>query len=464
MAKKVVTAIFDIGKTNKKFFLFDEDYQEVFRNYQRFDEVADEDGHPTDDLPTIRRWAKELFDDILASKQYDVRAINFCTYGASLVHIDKHGQPLTPLYSYTKPLPSQYLDKFYHKHGGAKDISIATGSPAAGMLNSGLQLFWLKESDPQLYKRIKYSLHLPQYMSYLFTGLPVSDYTSLGCHTMLWDYSKGDYHDWVYAEGVDEKLAPVVSTNMSVNMNYMGNGIKVGVGIHDSSAALLPYLKGDSKPFALLSTGTWSVTLNPFSQDSDSSLDAGQDVLYYMRIDGQPVKASRLFLGNEYKLQIEELHVAYDKPYGYHRSVQFDEAIYGQVNQLANPCFRFKSLSNRETAPPATDLSVFRTFEHAYHRLMLELMELQVASSKVAVGQSDIRRFYIDGGFTDNDLFVKLVSYHFSHFKLRTGKSPLGSALGAAIVISDKEISKKFLKKKYGLQKHKPLILDVKNR
>ena len=43
--------------------------------------------------------------------------------------------------------------------------------------------------------------------------------------------------------------------------------------------------------------------------------------------------------------------------------------------------------------------------------------------------------------------------------KLRTTDSSLGSALGAAISISDKELNSKFLKKNYSLKKHVPFII-----
>ena len=41
--KQKVTAVFDIGKTNKKFFLFDKDFKEVHKEYIMFDEIVDED-------------------------------------------------------------------------------------------------------------------------------------------------------------------------------------------------------------------------------------------------------------------------------------------------------------------------------------------------------------------------------------------------------------------------------------
>ena len=57
-------------------------------------------------------------------------------------------------------------------------------------LNSGKQLYWLKYKRPEIFKKIKKTLHLPQYLSYVFTGEMYSEYTSIGCHTVLWDYQK----------------------------------------------------------------------------------------------------------------------------------------------------------------------------------------------------------------------------------------------------------------------------------
>ena len=41
MPKVPVTAVFDIGKTNKKFFLFDENLSEVYHSYTRLDPIPD---------------------------------------------------------------------------------------------------------------------------------------------------------------------------------------------------------------------------------------------------------------------------------------------------------------------------------------------------------------------------------------------------------------------------------------
>jgi len=461
MAKKKVTAVFDIGKTNKKFFLFDKRYQEVFREYTRLPEMLDEDGYPTEDIDALQKWIKDIFHSVLESEKYEVKAINFSTYGASLVHLDHKGNVLTPLYNYTKPIDKETTDKFYEKHGSELKIATETASPQSGMLNSGMQLFWLKEKQPEIFSKIKYSLHLPQYLSFLFTGIPVSEYTSIGCHTNLWDFDKEDYHNWVYEEGFEKLFGPIVPTSSSINTSYKGKKIKIGVGIHDSSSALLPYILSKKKPFLLLSTGTWSISLNPFNEESLSQKDIQNNCLNYLRIDGKRVKASRFFMGNEYRIQVEKLSKYYKKEYGYHRNVKFDQDLYLRLIEKPSIYFKFEGISLQRKKLHKTDLKPFDTFEEAFHQLMIELMELQIHTISNAIGNSKIKTIYIDGGFTDNDVFMKLMSHHFSEFKVLSTQSPLGSALGATMVISNKKVDSKFLQENYRMKKLLPLLLKI---
>ncbi|MBZ9630077.1 carbohydrate kinase [Salegentibacter sp. LM13S] len=461
MTKTKVTAVFDIGKTNKKFFLFDKKYKEVFREYKRLPETTDEDGYPAEDLMALQNWMKSIFEAILEKDEYNVKAVNFSSYGASFVHLDHNGNVLTPLYNYTKSIEKSVSEEFYKKYGDELAIATQTASPQSGFLNSGMQLYWLKKTKPEIFSRIKYSLHLPQYLSYLFTGIPVSEFTSIGCHTNLWDYNKKDYHNWVYEENIDRILAPLVPTSASMNTSYKGKKLKIGVGIHDSSSALLPYILSKKKPFLLLSTGTWSIALNPFSKDAITEEDIKHNCLNYLRVDGKPVKASRFFMGNEYRLQVEKLGEYYKKEYGYHRNVKFDKDLYLKLIEKPSIYFKFEGISLQRKKINKTDLESFKTFEEAFHQLMIELMELQIQTIRKAIGNSEIKTIYIDGGFTDNDVFMKLMSHHFSEFKVLSTQSPLGSALGAAMVISNKKVKASFLKENYRMKKLVPLLLNI---
>lgn len=453
-----VTAVFDIGKTNKKFFLFDKEYQEVYREYTRFEEIKDEDGHPCENLDALQKWLKNVFHRILKSEEFDIEAINFSTYGASWVHLDELGEILTPLYNYTKPLDPIIQDSFYKKYGPEEEFSSITGSPVSGMLNSGMQLYWLKQTKPEIYKKIHFSLHLPQYLSYIFTGIPISEYTSIGCHTGLWNYQKKDYHSWVYEEGINKKLPPIVSTETSLNMNYNGKRIKIGVGIHDSSAALLPYVRSVKKPFILVSTGTWSVSMNPFSDGILNPKLVAQGCLNYMRINGKPVKSSRIFLGNEYKLQVQKLSEHYNVAADHHKTIAFNFDIFFDIyNTSFQHLFKWISIEDKDM--PAKTTLPYDSFAYAYHHLMIELVKLQVKGIKMAKGNEKIKKLYLDGGFSDNDVYIKLMTHFLRDMTLRTTTASLGSALGAAISISDSKLNSKFLKKNYALKKHVPFIL-----
>jgi L-fuculokinase len=453
--KTKVTAIFDIGKTNKKFFLFDHNFNVVHKEYKYFEEIEDDDGFPCDDIIAIKKWMIELFKKVLKNKKYQIKALNFSSYGASMVHIDNEGNILTPLYNYLKPLPPLLLKSFYKKYGPEDQFSITTGSPGSGMLNSGMQLFWLKHTKPNVFKKIKYSLHLPQYLSYIFTGIPLSEFTSIGCHTALWDYEKKDYHTWVYKENIHEKLAPIVSTEISVNKNINGKNIKIGVGIHDSSAALLPYLKSVKKPFILISTGTWSVSLNPFSKTIRSQNGNSENCLNYMQINGNPVKASRLFLGNEHQIQVQKLTNKFKVAQDYHKIINFDLDTFIKIEKNFEYLFKWETINN-EHGIVKTKIP-YLTFKEAYHHLMIELVKVQIESMEIAKGKINANTIFVDGGFGGNQIFVKLLAHYLKDTKLKTADSSMGSALGAAICISDSLPKTKFLKKVYSLKKQKRL-------
>ena len=66
MSALPVIAIFDIGKTNKKLFLFDEEYEIVFEKSAHFAETRDEDGFPCEDLESLRRFVFDSLEEIFS--------------------------------------------------------------------------------------------------------------------------------------------------------------------------------------------------------------------------------------------------------------------------------------------------------------------------------------------------------------------------------------------------------------
>ena len=139
-----VIAVFDIGKTNKKLFLFDEDYRVVYEHAERLAETTDEDGDACEDLQSLRHFVVYSLDKVIAKKEFDIKAVNFSAYGASFVYVDGEGKPIGPLYNYLKPYPQPLQKQFYDKYGGEAEFSSRCASPVLGSLNSGMQLYRMK--------------------------------------------------------------------------------------------------------------------------------------------------------------------------------------------------------------------------------------------------------------------------------------------------------------------------------
>ncbi len=423
-----VIAIFDVGKTNKKIFLFDEKYNIVFEESIQLQETVDEDGDACEDLSLLTEWEKNTFEKILGLPGFQIKAINFSAYGASFVHIMEQGQPLLPLYNYLKPYPSFLQDEFYATYGNQTKIEKETASPAAGNLNSGLQLYRIKKQQPSVFKNILSCLHLPQYLSFVITGQAFSDITSIGCHTSLWNFEKGGYHQWVMDEGIDKKLAPVQKGDKVVDVYHHNKKIIAGIGLHDSSAALIPYLIHFIEPFILISTGTWCISLNPFNNTPLTETELSNDCLCYLQYQGLPIKANRLFAGYEHEQQVKKLSLHFSKPLDYYQQVGYDEAIIMKLK---------RGISSSKDAKAFTVLEAdqFNNYEEAYHQLMINIIERQVISTTMVLKGTPVKRIFVDGGFSKNHIYMNLLAQAFPKMEVFAASMAQATAMGAALAI-----------------------------
>lgn len=437
MNKTSVIAIFDIGKTNKKLFLFDEQYNIVLEKSEQFAEITDEDGDACEDLTALTQWVYACMQQVFEDNKYQVRALNFSTYGASFVHIDSEGKAAAPLYNYLKPYPAGLQEGFYQKYGGEIAFSIHTASPVLGNLNSGLQLYRLKYQKPELYDQIHYSLHLPQYMSYLVTGRAYSDITSIGCHTGLWNFPQNHYHEWIYREAINEKLAAIFPSDQLMPSQWQGQALLTGVGLHDSSAALIPYLFHFTEPFVLLSTGTWCISLNPFNQTRLTFEELQQDCLCYMEYRGKPIKASRLFAGYEHEQQTKRLAAHFNVALDYYKNVAFNaDLLLGSAEAAAAADSKTgKSAMVQGSAFGSRDLNHFVTYEAAYHQFMTDLMTQQVASLNLVLNNSPVKKIFVDGGFSQNPVYMNLLASAFPTHEVYAASMAQASAMGAALAV-----------------------------
>lgn len=443
-----VIAIIDVGKTNKKLFLFDQQYQIVWERTEQFAETTDDDGDPCEDLDRLSQWMLSAVEEVLKLPQFDVQALNVTSYGASFVYMDAEGHPVGYLYNYLKAFPDLIRQQFYACYGPADVLSVQTASPALDSLNSGLMLYRIKHDKPTLFGRIRYALHLPQYLTSLLTRQLLSDITSIGCHTMLWDFTKNQYHDWVMAEGFDTLLGDLFPADKAMSSALVGERtLKAGVGLHDSSAALIPYLASFSEPFLLISTGTWCISMNPFNSQPLTAEELQYDCLCYLTYKGEPVKASRLFAGYEHEQQTKRLAEHFGVAVDQYKRVRYDADLIRELQRATPEAQPTEGLIPPVTMPSLAgsafggrDLTQFSNYETAYHRLMLDLMAGQLISTALvmpSLNQPGVTRIFVDGGFSQNPIYMNLLSVAFPGIEVWAASVAQATALGAALAIHD---------------------------
>ncbi|MEO9070223.1 MAG: FGGY family carbohydrate kinase [Ginsengibacter sp.] len=452
---KNVIAIFDVGKTNKKLFLFDGNYKIVFERTVVFPETTDEDGFPCENLESLKIFVLNSFKEIINLKEFKIKAMNFTSYGASFVYLNEQLQAFAPLYNYLKPYPELLQKQFYDTYGGEDEFAFRTASPVLGSLNSGMQLYRIKYQKPELFKEIKYALHLPQYLSFLISGNVCSDITSIGCHTNLWDFKKNKYHSWLQQEGIYEKLAPILSCTEVIPASFPGNNYSVGIGLHDSSASLIPYLINFKEPFVLISTGTWCISLNPFNHAPLTIEELKNDCLCYMSYDANPVKASRLFAGSEHEQGLKKISEYFNQNSDRYRTMEFKPEIITVLRKKNRSMEQLieKTRTQRICLFTERELPFFKNDEEAYHQLILDIVAQQYLSTQFVLRGTEVKRIFVDGGFSNNKIYMNLLASAFPGMEVFAASMAQATAAGAALSIhnswNEREIPNDIIELKY---------------
>ncbi len=432
-----VIAVFDIGKTNKKVLLFNQAFQVVYQNEAKFQVTTDDDGFECDDIDLITSWIKQTLADIVSNPQYMLRGVNFSTYGASLMFLNKEGKRLTPVYNYLKEISPAIQAELFAEYGGQAEFCRKTASPALGLLlNSGIQILWLKKEKNSLFQEAKSILHFPQYLSFVLSGQIASEPTSIGCHTFLWDFDQMNYHQWLADRSI--VLPAPVNNDQTFAVDINGKVVQVGTGIHDSSASLVPYLKASKENFILISTGTWCINMNPFNKEPLSAQQLEQDCLCFLTPEKAQVKSSRLFMGHFHEVWADKLAAHFKVEADHFKIIKNDRALVKQLqNKNTAPVFFPAGKESFDEGLKRINLNGFENYEEAYTSLMIELTNLCVTSIKLVVAeQDDTQTLYVSGGFARNAIFIDLLKENFPDKKVYVSEIDNSSALGAALVIA----------------------------
>lgn len=289
-------AVIDIGKTNAKVLVADTatGAEEVLA---RTPNTVRRDG------PYPHHDAQALWTFLLQglSRARGVSAISVTTHGASAALVDAAGALALPILDYEHDGP----ESLRADYDALRPDFAETGSPRLPIgLNLGAQLHWQSRAFPADFARTRHILTVPQYWSFRLTGIAASEYTSLGCHTDLWNPFEGKFSSLVGKMGWEGLFPPVAGPEKVLGpilpdvaaATGLPTGLPVLSGIHDSNASLVPWL-GGSAPRAVISTGTWMIVMA--LRGKRVALDAARDLLVNVNARGEPVPTARFMAGRE---------------------------------------------------------------------------------------------------------------------------------------------------------------------
>lgn len=300
--------VIDLGKTLSKVSLWSAEGHMLDRQIRPTESPVVDDIRRLD-ADGIAVW---LVEALSAYAGRDIGFIIPVGHGAGVVALDRDKPAFLPL-DYEQALPPEIAAAYR----GSRDPFAVTGSPyLPDGLNLGAQIYWLDRLYPE---KMQAATLVPwaQYWAWFLSGIAVSEVSSLGCHTDLWNPSAADFSPLARREGWSKRFAPLAKASDVVGSLRADLAEATGLppetrilaGLHDSNAALLaarsfPMIAANES--TILSTGTWFVAMRlaaaPLRADA---LPEDRDTLVNVDVYGKAVPSARFMGGREIESIIE---------------------------------------------------------------------------------------------------------------------------------------------------------------
>lgn len=448
-------AVFDIGKTNKKLLIFDDNLQLLDTAREQFPEYT-KGGVNYERVEEMTEWYLERLADF--SGTYNIRGISVATQGATVVCVDNDGKITVPAIAYTTEPGEEFHNRFYERFGGIEKIHRTTATvPMGDFLNIAQLIAYYQEHYPDEFKRTRSILGFPQYFGYVLTGNAGAEPTYMGCHTLLWEHANNRWSYIAEGLGVLDKLPKGLSRSWDVlgrvtpavaSRTGLSEDTIVTLGIHDSNASLLPYLVKMKEDMVLNSTGTWCALMHPSKSITFAPEEIGKVVYYNLDIHARPVKTSIFLGGLEFEAWSEELK----KMNGETEIPPFRADLYREVIREGD-CFILPTIVRGSGQFPDSQARVVEkgkvityrevqsgkrpAFFNNYEKAMAVLNCSIAAQTKVAmerIGVRDGMQIFTEGGFQKNPDYLALMTAIYPNSSLYLSNLNEATAFGAALL------------------------------
>ncbi len=462
---KYAIAVIDIGMTNKKVAIYDENLSQREAVYKNFSPVKVSSPITSEeinshDLDGMQGWFIEQIANF--AKRYPIKAISITTHGATAVCVDKAGNVCAPCLFYTHEVSKAFEDEFYALCGDKEFLQKTTATPPlSAMINLAKGIFFLKKFFPKEFDNTETILNLPQYFAFKFTGVKGVEPTFMGCHTYLLDpytqkwssvAEKLEITDKIPLNYRDscEKLG-TLSADMAKKLG-LSSDVVVTMGLHDSNASLLPYLaKNNTGDFILNSTGTWCVCMHPEEKIAFSDDDIGKIVFYNQSAFRKPVKTS-IFLGG---MEVDTYVKLYKK---YFNTDEFPSSTQSMVNTVIaeNDTFILPEVVQGSGQFPTSKAGIWEkgvfypladiqsgkavpkllTSEEGKEKFFAVLdlsLAIQTETALKRAGLKEKTKIFTEGGFRKNELYNSIIASVLKSNEVYLTSMKEATAFGAAM-------------------------------
>ncbi len=450
--------VLDIGKTNKKVLLFNNNLEIIETRKKAFDELEQEDGIRVEQTAAVEEWFFEQLSDF--AKEHTIDAISITTHSTNVVCLDETDNFSIPTISYTNEAGEEIDRRFFERFGSFEELQKETATAAIGsMINTSRILHFAQLKYPEDFARTTRILFYPQYFGYKLTGNAAIESTSLGSHTFLYD----PYHESYSRIASELGISKLLPSNLSQPWDVIGTitpevatrtGISqkciVTTGIHDSNSSLLPYLINNEEDFVLNSTGTWCVIMHPSQEISFNPEDLGRTVYYNIDAYNDPVKTI-IFMGG---LEYERYNTILEKHFGTQGMPEFNGTTYNKVIQDADFLFIPSVIKGVGIFPESKprvlkdgisysleDIEqleeirkrIFTNREEAYAALNASLVAQTVIALNYT-GYNGADSLFTEGGFCNNNAYCQLLADYYPEAEVSITNLKEATAIGAALL------------------------------
>ncbi|MGH6875126.1 MAG: FGGY-family carbohydrate kinase, partial [Aestuariivirgaceae bacterium] len=347
-----------------------------------------------------------------------------CAHGAALACLAQDGSLALPVMDYTAEPPAEIVTKYRKSEPPFSEV-FCTLLPMA--LTHAMQLHWQERAFPEAFARIGTIMTWIQYVGFRLCGRAVSEISSLSCQSQLIDVPNNRFSSLARARGWDRRFAPMTDAWQTIGRlppelrgdGFRGEG-RVLAGVHDSNANYLRYLAAGLKRFTLLSSGTWIIGFD--NSTPLAALAKERDTASNTDVFGRPVASCRFYGGREFEI------LAKGAPAG----AASMEAAARLIEQgtLALPSFTDSGGPIPDSGEKGRILGPLPASPEENSTLAALYCALMVSESLDAI--SSKHDVIIDGPFSRNDVFVRLLGAFRAPQRLFTSDLRDGTTAGAA--------------------------------